>query len=88
MEAARNQVCCVQDDGDSSPNQRAGDGCDGHTVEQAANHEGTAVIASIAQAALSALPCGGVSEGSRLMALCRKCIEVRIIGAQGTSASV
>ena len=80
-------MCCVQDARDSSPGQIAADGRDGRAVEQAASHEDPAVIASIAQAALEALPCGGVSEGIRLMALCRKCIEVRLVISQGTSAS-
>ncbi len=78
----------VQEDGNSSPSQRAGDGCHGHTVEEAASHECAAVTSSIAQAALKALPSEGVSEGSRLMALCRKCVEVRFAGLQCTSVSV
>ena len=88
LKAGTDQVCFAQGDGDSSLSQRAGEGSDRRLVEQAAKHEGAAAIASIAQAALSALPCGGVSEGTRLMALCRKCIEVRKFSAQGASTSV
>ena len=79
---------CFQDDGNSSPSQRAGDRGDRHIVGEAANHGGAAVTASIAQAALESLPFEGASEGSRLMALCQRCIEVRFVVLQCTCASV
>ncbi|CAL5228966.1 g12199 [Coccomyxa viridis] len=76
-----------QDDGNSSPSQRAGDRGDRHIVGEAANHGGAAVTASIAQAALESLPFEGASEGSRLMALCQRCIEDVVAGAEELSGA-
>ena len=70
----------VQDDG-----ERAGGGC--ALDEQAANQLHTATVASMAQAALEALPCVGMSEGSRLMTLCSKCVEVESINFFETTSS-
>ena len=75
----------VQDDGESGASERAGGGC--ALDEQAANQVHTATVASMAQAALEALPCVGMSEGSRLMTLCSKCVEVESINFFETTSS-